>query len=136
MFVVLIALAYSQLKDFSSVCLFMLLFFTDKRQLCKLRTSIKAFFNIDVWTLPLIITVAGQSLRVRISLSQLYGSSVAASLICQAVCQTAMTRTLLCRDLLILQQLYLRIGDNVSRHTHIYLAHVSISLFVILRPEL
>uniref|UniRef100_A0A8C2H8N8 Nucleoporin 160 n=1 Tax=Cyprinus carpio TaxID=7962 RepID=A0A8C2H8N8_CYPCA len=51
---------------------------------------------------------------VRISLSQLYGSSVAASLICQAVCQTAMTRTLLCRDLLILQQLYLRIGDNVS----------------------
>uniref|UniRef100_A0A671P196 Nuclear pore complex protein Nup160-like n=1 Tax=Sinocyclocheilus anshuiensis TaxID=1608454 RepID=A0A671P196_9TELE len=64
----------------------------------------------------------GQSLRVRISLSQLYGSSVAASLICQAVCQTAMTRTLLCRDLLILQQLYLRNGDNVSRHTHIYLA--------------
>ncbi|XP_056307658.1 nuclear pore complex protein Nup160-like [Danio aesculapii] len=55
---------------------------------------------------------AGQSLRVRISLSQLYGSSVAASLICQAVCQTAMTRTLLCRDLLILQQLYLRIGEN------------------------
>ncbi|KAG1934018.1 nuclear pore complex protein Nup160 [Pimephales promelas] len=55
----------------------------------------------------------GQSLRVRISLSQLYGSSVAASLICQAVCQTAMTRTLLCRDLLILQQLYLRNGDNV-----------------------
>uniref|UniRef100_A0A673IC20 Nucleoporin 160 n=1 Tax=Sinocyclocheilus rhinocerous TaxID=307959 RepID=A0A673IC20_9TELE len=51
---------------------------------------------------------------VRISLSQLYGSSVAASLICQAVCQTAMTRTLLCRDLLILQQLYLRNGDNVS----------------------
>uniref|UniRef100_A0A671MYY4 Nucleoporin 160 n=1 Tax=Sinocyclocheilus anshuiensis TaxID=1608454 RepID=A0A671MYY4_9TELE len=55
----------------------------------------------------------GQSLRVRISLSQLYGSSVAASLICQAVCQIAMTRTLICRDLLILQQLYLRIGDNV-----------------------
>uniref|UniRef100_A0A8C2HHC3 Nucleoporin 160 n=1 Tax=Cyprinus carpio TaxID=7962 RepID=A0A8C2HHC3_CYPCA len=53
-------------------------------------------------------------LRVRISLSQLYGSSVAASLIGQAVCQTAMTRTLLCRDLLILQQLYLRIGNNVS----------------------
>ncbi|CAM4735240.1 unnamed protein product [Leuciscus chuanchicus] len=56
----------------------------------------------------------GQSLRVRISLSQLYGSSVAASLICQAVCQTAMTRTLLCRDLLILLQLYLRIGDNLT----------------------
>uniref|UniRef100_A0A8C1TC12 Nucleoporin 160 n=1 Tax=Cyprinus carpio TaxID=7962 RepID=A0A8C1TC12_CYPCA len=56
---------------------------------------------------------SGQPLRVRISLSQLYGSSVAASLIGQAVCQTAMTRTLLCRDLLILQQLYLRIGNNV-----------------------
>ncbi|RXN36925.1 nuclear pore complex Nup160 [Labeo rohita] len=55
----------------------------------------------------------GQSLRVRISLSQLYGSSVAASLICQAVCQTAMTRALLCRDLLILQQLYLRIDDHL-----------------------
>uniref|UniRef100_A0A8C2EYK3 Nucleoporin 160 n=1 Tax=Cyprinus carpio TaxID=7962 RepID=A0A8C2EYK3_CYPCA len=54
-----------------------------------------------------------QPLRVRISLSQLYGSSVAASLIGQAVCQTAMTRTLLCRDLLILQQLYLRIGNNI-----------------------
>uniref|UniRef100_A0A8C1TAD7 Nucleoporin 160 n=1 Tax=Cyprinus carpio TaxID=7962 RepID=A0A8C1TAD7_CYPCA len=56
---------------------------------------------------------SGQPLRVRISLSQLYGSSVAASLIGQAVCQTAMTRTLLCRDLLILQQLYLRIGNNI-----------------------
>uniref|UniRef100_A0A673J4E6 Nuclear pore complex protein Nup160-like n=1 Tax=Sinocyclocheilus rhinocerous TaxID=307959 RepID=A0A673J4E6_9TELE len=54
-----------------------------------------------------------QLLFMRISLSQLYGSSVAASLICQAVCQIAMTRTLICRDLLILQQLYLRIGDNV-----------------------
>ncbi|KAA0724099.1 Nuclear pore complex protein [Triplophysa tibetana] len=55
----------------------------------------------------------GQSLRVRISLSQLYGSSVASSLICQGVCQTSMTRMLLCRDLLILQQLYLHLGDTI-----------------------
>uniref|UniRef100_A0A3B1IPV2 Nucleoporin 160 n=1 Tax=Astyanax mexicanus TaxID=7994 RepID=A0A3B1IPV2_ASTMX len=56
---------------------------------------------------------AGQSLSVRISLSQLYGSSVAVSVICQAVCQMALTRALLCRDLLILQHLYLRLGDNM-----------------------
>ncbi|XP_057184920.1 nuclear pore complex protein Nup160 isoform X1 [Triplophysa rosa] len=55
----------------------------------------------------------GQSLRVRISLSQLYGSSMASSLICQGVCQTSMTRMLLCRDLLILQQLYLHLGDTI-----------------------
>uniref|UniRef100_A0A674CRI1 Nucleoporin 160 n=1 Tax=Salmo trutta TaxID=8032 RepID=A0A674CRI1_SALTR len=46
-------------------------------------------------------------------LSQLYGSSVAVAVVCQAVCQMAMTRALFCRDLLILQQLYLRLGDNV-----------------------
>uniref|UniRef100_A0A673XCL2 Nucleoporin 160 n=1 Tax=Salmo trutta TaxID=8032 RepID=A0A673XCL2_SALTR len=57
-------------------------------------------------------------LSVRISLSQLYGSSVAVAVICQAVCQMAMTRVLFCRDLLILQQLYLRLGDNVRTHTH------------------
>ncbi|CAB1322805.1 unnamed protein product [Coregonus sp. 'balchen'] len=59
------------------------------------------------------LTTAGQSLSVRISLSQLYGSSVAVAVVCQAVCQMAMTRVLFCRDLLILQQLYLRLGDNV-----------------------
>ncbi|KAJ8344194.1 hypothetical protein SKAU_G00315230 [Synaphobranchus kaupii] len=56
---------------------------------------------------------AGQPLSVRMSLSQLYGSSVAVAVVCQAVCQVAMTRALLCRDLLILQQLYLKVGDNV-----------------------
>ncbi|KAJ8252204.1 hypothetical protein COCON_G00215160 [Conger conger] len=56
---------------------------------------------------------AGQPLSVRLSLSQLYGSSVAVAVVCQAVCQVAMTRELLCRDLLILQQLYMRVGDNV-----------------------
>ncbi|KAJ3596705.1 hypothetical protein NHX12_003109, partial [Muraenolepis orangiensis] len=51
--------------------------------------------------------------RVRQGLSQLYGSSTAVVLACQAVCQMAMTRALFCRDLLILQKLYLRLGDNV-----------------------
>uniref|UniRef100_A0A3B4VQS1 Nucleoporin 160 n=1 Tax=Seriola dumerili TaxID=41447 RepID=A0A3B4VQS1_SERDU len=56
---------------------------------------------------------SGQSLNVRISLSQLYGSSSAVSVVCQAVAHLAMTRALFCRDLLILQKLYLRFGDNV-----------------------
>uniref|UniRef100_A0A671XY85 Nucleoporin 160 n=1 Tax=Sparus aurata TaxID=8175 RepID=A0A671XY85_SPAAU len=55
----------------------------------------------------------GQSLNMRISLSQLYGSSSAVSVVCQAVCHMTMTRALFCRDLLILQKLYLRFGDNV-----------------------
>lgn len=57
-------------------------------------------------------------LNTRISLSQLYGSSSAVSVVCQAVCHMAMTRALFCRDLLILQKLYLRFGDNVCQHTH------------------
>ncbi|XP_071318401.1 nuclear pore complex protein Nup160 isoform X2 [Trachinotus anak] len=56
---------------------------------------------------------SGQSLNTRISLSQLYGSSSAVSVVCQAVCHMTMTRALFCRDLLILQKLYLRFGDNV-----------------------
>lgn len=54
-----------------------------------------------------------QSLSTRISLSQLYGSSVAVAAVCQAVVTMAMTRAQFCRDLLILQKLYLRFGDNV-----------------------
>lgn len=50
---------------------------------------------------------------VRTSLSQLYSSSCAVSAICQAVCHAAMTRARFCRDLLILQKLYLRFGDDV-----------------------
>lgn len=53
-------------------------------------------------------------LNTRIHLSRLYGSSSAVSLICQAVCHMSMTRVLFCRDLLILQKLYLRFGDNVG----------------------
>uniref|UniRef100_A0A1A7YTS7 Nucleoporin 160kDa n=1 Tax=Iconisemion striatum TaxID=60296 RepID=A0A1A7YTS7_9TELE len=52
-------------------------------------------------------------LSVRMSLSQLYSSSCAVSVVCQAVCHMAMTRARFCRDLLILQKLYLRFGDNV-----------------------
>ncbi|XP_042267285.1 nuclear pore complex protein Nup160 isoform X1 [Thunnus maccoyii] len=59
------------------------------------------------------LIIPGQTLNMRISLSQLYGSSSAVSLVCQAVCHMAMTRVLFCRDLLILQKLYLRFGDNV-----------------------
>ncbi|KAK1159711.1 nuclear pore complex protein Nup160-like [Acipenser oxyrinchus oxyrinchus] len=56
---------------------------------------------------------AVQPLNVRMSLSQLFGSSAAVHLVGQAVCQNAMTRFLLCRDLLILQQLYLHLGGEV-----------------------
>uniref|UniRef100_A0A3B3XRY5 Nucleoporin 160 n=1 Tax=Poecilia mexicana TaxID=48701 RepID=A0A3B3XRY5_9TELE len=52
-------------------------------------------------------------LNVRMSLSQLYGSSCAVSIVCQGVCHMAMTRAQFCRDLLILQKLYLHFGDNV-----------------------
>lgn len=51
--------------------------------------------------------------NTRIHLSQLYGSSSAVALVCQAVGHISMTRVLFCRDLLILQKLYLRFGDNV-----------------------
>lgn len=53
-------------------------------------------------------------LNARIQLSQLYGSSGAVALVCQAVGHISMTRALFCRDLLILQKLYLRFGDNVG----------------------
>lgn len=56
----------------------------------------------------------GAELSVRMSLSQLYSSSCAVSAVCQAVCHTAMTRAQFCRDLLILQKLYLHFGDNVG----------------------
>uniref|UniRef100_A0A3P9DEK1 Nucleoporin 160 n=2 Tax=Haplochromini TaxID=319058 RepID=A0A3P9DEK1_9CICH len=58
------------------------------------------------------------SLNLRIGLSQLYSGSTAVSVVSQAVCHMAMTRALFCRDLLILQKLYLRFGDNVRTHTH------------------
>ncbi|XP_069037691.1 nuclear pore complex protein Nup160 isoform X2 [Lepisosteus oculatus] len=55
---------------------------------------------------------AAQPLGVRVSLSQLLGSGLAVTLVCQAACQSAAARLLLCRDLLVLLQLYVRLGDN------------------------
>ena len=69
---------------------------------------------------------SGQSLNVRISLSQLYGSSVMVSVVCQALSHTAMTRALCCRDLLLLQHLYLRLDDNVSTHAAVTAIYPSI----------
>lgn len=77
--------------------------------------------------------LAGQSLNVRIGLSQLYSGSAAVSVVSQAVCHVAMTRALFCRDLLILQKLYLRFGDNVrarTRHLIVFLLRVFMSVFV------
>ncbi|CAJ0956067.1 unnamed protein product [Ranitomeya imitator] len=53
----------------------------------------------------------GQPLNVRMNLSTLYGSTTAAGIVCQAVCKISLTRFLICRDLLILQHLLLRMGD-------------------------
>ncbi|XP_077176981.1 nuclear pore complex protein Nup160 [Paroedura picta] len=55
-----------------------------------------------------------QSLNVRMHLSQLYGSSTAVNVICHGVYKVSMTRFLICRDLLILQQLLLRLGDAAN----------------------
>lgn len=60
-----------------------------------------------------VLRLADQTLSSRLSLSRLYSSSTAVSLLGQAVCHMAMTRAMFCRDLLILQKLYLHFGDNV-----------------------
>ncbi|XP_053141230.1 nuclear pore complex protein Nup160 [Hemicordylus capensis] len=54
-----------------------------------------------------------QPLNVRMQLSQLYGSSTTVNVVCRCVYKLSMTRFLICRDLLILQQLLLRLGDAV-----------------------
>ncbi|XP_040836190.1 nuclear pore complex protein Nup160 [Ochotona curzoniae] len=54
-----------------------------------------------------------QPLNVRMNLSQLYGSNTASYIMCRAVFKIASIRFLICRDLLILQQLLLRLGDSV-----------------------
>lgn len=51
---------------------------------------------------------------MRLNLTQLYGSGTAVSVVCWGVCKIATIRFLICRDLLILQQLLLRLGDPVS----------------------
>ncbi|XP_019512035.1 PREDICTED: nuclear pore complex protein Nup160 [Hipposideros armiger] len=54
-----------------------------------------------------------QPLNIRMNLSQLFGSSTAGHLVCRGVCKIASIRFLICRDLLILQQLLMRLGDAV-----------------------
>ncbi|KAM8939771.1 nuclear pore complex protein Nup160 [Pelodytes ibericus] len=57
-------------------------------------------------------TDQGQPTNMRMNLSSLYGSTTATSLMCQAVEKVSTTRFLICRDLLILQYLMLKMGDN------------------------
>ncbi|PNJ68219.1 NUP160 isoform 7 [Pongo abelii] len=54
-----------------------------------------------------------QPLNIRMNLSQLYGSNTAGYIVCRGVHKIASTRFLICRDLLILQQLLMRLGDAV-----------------------
>lgn len=58
--------------------------------------------------------VTAQPLNVRMNLYQLCGSSTASYIVCRGVYKIASTRFLICRDLLILQQLLTRLGDAVS----------------------
>ncbi|XP_063800728.1 nuclear pore complex protein Nup160 isoform X2 [Pseudophryne corroboree] len=80
-----------------------------------IRNPIQAIGNLlremDYETTSLDIDL-GQPLNVRMNLSNLYGSATAASIVCQAVCKISSTRFLICRDLLILQHLLLRMGDR------------------------
>lgn len=66
------------------------------------------------WAPNSIFYVTAQPLNVRMNLSQLYGSSTAGGIVCRGVYKIASTRFLICRDLLILQQLLTRLGDAVS----------------------
>ncbi|XP_066217650.1 nuclear pore complex protein Nup160 [Saccopteryx leptura] len=54
-----------------------------------------------------------QPLNVRMNLAQLYGSSTAGYIVCRGVYKMASTRFLILRDLLVLQQLLMRLGDAV-----------------------
>ncbi|KAM4874044.1 LOW QUALITY PROTEIN: nuclear pore complex protein Nup160-like [Thomomys bottae] len=52
-----------------------------------------------------------QPLNVHMNVSQLYGSNTAGHIVYKGVYKITSTRFLICRDLLILQQLLMRIGD-------------------------
>lgn len=56
-------------------------------------------------------------MSVRVSASQLYSSATAVSLVCQALSHVSATRTLLCRDALLLLKLCLRLGEHVRERT-------------------
>lgn len=64
--------------------------------------------------LTCVVFPAAPHLALRMNLSQLFGSSTAAHVVCGGVAKICTVRFLLCRDLLILQQLLLRLGDPVS----------------------
>ncbi|XP_043938685.1 nuclear pore complex protein Nup160 [Protopterus annectens] len=52
-----------------------------------------------------------QPLSVRLNLSHMYGSGLAVSAVCQSVYWIAVTRFQMCRDILVLVQFVLRLGD-------------------------
>lgn len=58
--------------------------------------------------------LSAHHLSMRLNLSQLYGSGTAVGVVCCGVYRVAAIRFLICRDLLILQQLLLRLRDPVS----------------------
>ncbi|XP_062972887.1 nuclear pore complex protein Nup160 [Elgaria multicarinata webbii] len=70
-----------------------------------------------------------QPLNVRMHLSQLYGSSTTVNMVCRCVHKMSMTRFLICRDVLILQQYLLRLegaailGGGQLFHTQQSLLH-------------
>ena len=79
-------------------------------------TNVPLWFreNTDTFNCFVFFLITAQPLNIRMNLSQLYGSSTAGRIVCRSVCKIASTRFLICRDLLILQQLLMRLGDAVS----------------------
>nr|XP_057932206.1 nuclear pore complex protein Nup160 [Doryrhamphus excisus] len=65
--------------------------------------------DLDFGDVPLL---PGQTVSMRLSLSQLYGSTTAVSLVCQALSHMTMTRARLCRDFLLLLKFCLCLGDH------------------------
>ncbi|XP_060694690.1 nuclear pore complex protein Nup160 [Hemiscyllium ocellatum] len=55
-----------------------------------------------------------QPLHVRMNMAQFFGSNVAINIVCRAVSHISTTRFLICRDLLILEQLMLHLGDSMN----------------------
>ncbi|XP_048463199.1 nuclear pore complex protein Nup160 isoform X2 [Rhincodon typus] len=52
--------------------------------------------------------------HIRMNITQFFGSNVAINIVCQAVYHMSVTRFLICRDLLILEQLMLHLGDSMN----------------------
>ncbi|XP_051916119.1 nuclear pore complex protein Nup160 [Hippocampus zosterae] len=75
-----------------------------------LLTELDLETDLDYGDGPLL---PGESMSVRVSASRLYSSATAVSLVCQALSHVSATRTLLCRDALLLLKLFLRLGEHV-----------------------